>query len=160
MSAHAKCKSGFDQLINKSADIFQALSHPLRLAMCLELIAAERSVSQLCDSLDQPQHSISQHLALLRKQHLVTARKVSRQVFYSIEDNQVRDILMGVTASLGTASLGTASLGAASLGAASLGTASAAGGNGSQAAVASEAGKFSTVFRPSVKLWSGHERVG
>lgn len=155
MSAHAKCKSSFDQLINKSADIFQALSHPLRLAMCLELFEAERSVSQLCDSLDQPQHSISQHLALLRKQHLVTARKVSRQVFYSIEDNQVRDILMGVTASLGTDSLG-----AASLGAASLGTGGAAGGNGSQAAVASEAGKFSTVFRPSVKLWSGHERVG
>jgi DNA-binding transcriptional ArsR family regulator len=140
MSAHAKCKSSFDQLINKSADIFQALSHPLRLAMCLELFEAERSVSQLCDSLDQPQHSISQHLALLRKQQLVTARKVSRQVFYSIEDSQVRDILMGVTASLGTG--GTA------------------GGNANQAAVASEAGKFSTVFRPSVKLWSGHERVG
>ena len=145
MSAHAKCKSSFDQLINKSADIFQALSHPLRLAMCLELFEAERSVSQLCDNLDQAQHSISQHLALLRKQQLVTARKVSRQVFYSIEDSQVRDILMGVTASLGTASLGTG------------GT---AGGNANQAAVASEAGKFSTVFRPSVKLWSGHEKVG
>jgi DNA-binding transcriptional ArsR family regulator len=145
MSAHAKCKSGFDQLINKSADIFQALSHPLRLAMCLELIEAERSVSQLCDSLHQPQHSISQHLALLRKQQLVTARKVSRQVFYSIEDSQVRDILTGVTASLGKASLGTGG---------------AAAGEANQAAVASEAGKFSTVFRPSVKLWSGHERVG
>ena len=145
MSAHAKCKSGFDQLINKSADIFQALSHPLRLAMCLELIEAERSVSQLCDSLHQPQHSISQHLALLRKQQLVTARKVSRRVFYSIEDSQVRDILTGVTASLGKASLGTGG---------------AAAGEANQAAVASEAGKFSTVFRPSVKLWSGHERVG
>jgi DNA-binding transcriptional ArsR family regulator len=145
MSAHAKCKSGFDQLINKSADIFQALSHPLRLAMCLELIEAERSVSQLCDSLHQPQHSISQHLALLRKQQLVTARKVSRQVFYSIEDSQVRDILTGVTASLGKASLGTGG---------------AAAGDANQAAVASEAGKFSTVFKPSVKLWSGHERVG
>ena len=145
MSAHAKCKSSFDQLINKSADIFQALSHPLRLAMCLELFEAERSVSQLCDSLDQPQHSISQHLALLRKQQLVTARKVSRQVFYSIEDSQVRDILTGVTASLGKASLGTGG---------------AAAGDANRAAVASEAGKFSTVFRPSVKLWSGHERVG
>jgi len=145
MSAHAKCKSGFDQVINKSADIFQALSHPLRLAMCLELIEAERSVSQLCDSLHQPQHSISQHLALLRKQQLVTARKVSRQVFYSIEDSQVRDILTGVTASLGKVSLGTGG---------------AAAGDANQAAVASEAGKFSTVFRPSVKLWSGHERVG
>ena len=145
MSAHAKCKSGFDQLINKSADIFQALSHPLRLAMCLELIEAERSVSQLCASLHQPQHSISQHLALLRKQQLVTARKVSRQVFYSIEDSQVRDILTGVTASLGKVSLGTGG---------------AAAGDANRAAVASEAGKFSTVFRPSVKLWSGHERVG
>ena len=145
MSAHAKCKSGFDQVINKSADIFQALSHPLRLAMCLELIEAERSVSQLCASLHQPQHSISQHLALLRKQQLVTARKVSRQVFYSIEDSQVRDILTGVTASLGKASLGTGG---------------AADGDANRAAVASEAGKFSTVFRPSVKLWSGHERVG
>ena len=71
MSAHEKSKSSFDLLMNRASDVFQALSHPLRLSICFELSTAEQSVSQLCDSLLQPQHSISQHLALLRKQNVV-----------------------------------------------------------------------------------------
>ena len=90
MSAHEKSKSSFNLLMNRASDVFQALSHPLRLSICFELSTAEQSVSQLCDALCQPQHSISQHLALLRKQSVVNARKQSRQVFYQISDPQVQ----------------------------------------------------------------------
>ena len=89
MSAHEKSKSSFDLLMNRASDVFQALSHPLRLSICFELSTAEQSVGQLCDAMGQPQHSISQHRVLLRKQNVVKARKQSRQVFCQINDPQV-----------------------------------------------------------------------
>ena len=146
MSAHAKSKLGFDELINHTADIFQALSHPLRLSICLQLIESERSVSQLCIALRQQQHSISQHLALLRKQNMVVARKVSRQVFYSVGDPQVAKILQVIGAGLAELSDGD------------MRTARAAARPGKRQA-ASEAGNFATVFTPTVKLWSKHDKT-
>ena len=93
MSAHAKSKANFDELINKAADIFQGFSHPLRLSICLELVNGKKSVNQLCALLHQPQHSVSQHLALLRKQQMVESVKESRQVFYWVEDVHVLKVL-------------------------------------------------------------------
>ena len=144
MSAHEKSKSSFDLLMNRASDVFQALSHPLRLSICFELSTGEQSVSQLCNSLHQPQHSISQHLALLRKQSVVKARKQSRQVFYQISDPQVQKVLNCIKSEMvAVEPNGTA---ASSL----------AAGDVPQVAVASEAGRFSTVFKPSLDHWQRH----
>ena len=144
MSAHEKSKSSFDLLMNRASDVFQALSHPLRLSICFELSTAEQSVSQLCNSLHQPQHSISQHLALLRKQNVVKARKQSRQVFYQISDPQVQKVLNCIKSEMEAVEPNVAT--ASSLGA----------GDVPQVAVASEAGRFSTVFKPSLDHWQRH----
>ena len=144
MSVHEKSKSSFDLLMVRASDVFQALSHPLRLSICFELSASEQSVSQLCDSLCQPQHSISQHLALLRKQNVVNARKQSRQVFYQISDPQVQKVLICIKSELVADELnGTnAPLQAAS--------------DVSQVIVTGEAGRFSTIFKPSLDQWQRH----
>jgi len=145
MSAHTKIKSSFDLLMNRASDVFQALSHPLRLSICFELSTAEQSVSQLCNSLHQPQHSISQHLALLRKQNVVKARRQSRQVFYQISDPQVQKVLNCIKSELvAVEPNGTPS--------------SLAAGDVPQVAVASEAGRFSTVFKPSLDHWQRHDK--
>jgi DNA-binding transcriptional ArsR family regulator len=146
MSAHEKSKSSFDLLMNRASDIFQALSHPLRLSICFELCSAEQSVSQLCDSLRQPQHSVSQHLALLRKQNVVKARKQSRQVFYQISDLQVQKVLNCIKSEMVAAEPNGIS--ASSL----------AVGDVPQVAVAGEAGRFSTVFKPSLDHWWRHDK--
>ena len=146
MSAHEKSKSSFDLLMNRASDVFQALSHPLRLSICFELSTAEQSVSQLCNSLHQPQHSISQHLALLRKQNVVKARKQSRQVFYQISDPQVQKVLNCIKSEMEAVEPNVAT--ASSLGA----------GDVPQVAVASEAGRFSTVFKPSLDHWQRHDK--
>ena len=146
MSAHEKSKSSFDLLMNRASDVFQALSHPLRLSICFELSTAEQSVSQLCNSLHQPQHSISQHLALLRKQNVVSARKQSRQVFYQISDPQVQKVLNCIKSEMEAVEPNVAT--ASSLGA----------GDVPQVAVASEAGRFSTVFKPSLDHWQRHDK--
>ena len=146
MSAHEKSKSSFDLLMNRASDVFQALSHPLRLSICFELSTSEQSVSQLCDSLRQPQHSISQHLALLRKQNVVNARKQSRQVFYQISDPQVQKVLNCIKSELvATESNGT-------------NVSSQTVGDAPQIAVVGEAGQFSTVFKPSLDQWQRHDK--
>ena len=146
MSAHEKSKSSFDLLMNRASDVFQALSHPLRLSICFELSTAEQSVSQLCNSLHQPQHSISQHLALLRKQSVVKARKQSRQVFYQISDPQVQKVLNCIKSEMVAVELNRTT--ASSL----------VAGDVPQAAVASEAGRFSKVFKPSLDHWQRHDK--
>ena len=146
MSAHGKSKSSFDLLMNRASDVFQALSHPLRLSICFELSTAEQSVSQLCNSLHQPQHSISQHLALLRKQSVVKARKQSRQVFYQISDPQVQKVLSCIKSEMAAVEPNGST--ASSL----------VAGDVPQVAVASEAGRFSTVFKPSLDHWQRHDK--
>ena len=146
MSAHGKSKSSFDLLMNRASDVFQALSHPLRLSICFELSEAEQSVSQLCNALRQPQHSVSQHLALLRKQNVVKARKQSRQVFYQISDPQVQKVLNCIKSEMvAVESNGTT-------------PSSLAAGDVLQAALASEAGRFSKVFKPSLDHWQRHDK--
>ena len=146
MSAHEKSKSSFDLLMNRASDVFQALSHPLRLSICFELSTAEQSVGQLCDALGQPQHSISQHLALLRKQNVVKARKQSRQVFYQISDPQVQKVLNCIKSEMVAVEPNGTTL--------SLLVA----GDMPQVAVASEAGRFSKVFKPSLDHWQRHDK--
>ena len=146
MSAHEKSKFSFDLLMNRASDVFQALSHPLRLSICFELSTGEQSVSQLCNSLHQPQHSISQHLALLRKQSVVKARKQSRQVFYQISDPQVQKVLNCIKSEMAAVEPNGAT--ASSL----------AVGDVPQVAGASEAGRFSTVFKPSLDHWQRHDK--
>ena len=146
MSAHEKSKSSFDLLMNRASDVFQALSHPLRLSICFELSTADHSVRQLCDALRQPQHSISQHLALLRKQNVVNARKQSRQVFYQISDPQVQKVLNCIKSEFMAAEPNGAI-------ATSLPT-----GDVQQVTLAGEAGRFSTVFKPSFDQWQRHDK--
>ena len=146
MSAHEKSKSSFDLLMNRASDVFQALSHPLRLSICFELSTAEQSVSKLRNALRQPQHSISQHLALLRKQNVVNARKQSRQVFYQISDPQVQKVLNCIKSEMVAVEPNGTTLSLL------------AAGDMPQVAVASEAGRFSTVFKPSLDHWQRHDK--
>lgn len=64
--------------------IFHALSHPLRLSICLALKDEPKSVSQLCQLLDTKQYMISQQLSILRKADIVENKRQARQVIYSI----------------------------------------------------------------------------
>ena len=146
MRAQEKSKSNFGLLMNRASDVFQVLSHPLRLSICFELSTAEQSVGQLCDALGQPQHSISQHLALLRKQNVVKARKQSRQVFCQISDLQVQKVLNCIKSEMVAAEPNGIS--ASSL----------AAGDMPQVAVASESGRFSTVLKPSFDHWQRHDK--
>jgi DNA-binding transcriptional ArsR family regulator len=82
-----------DTLRRFKADIFQALAHPTRIAI-LELLAdGELSAGTLIDKLNMEQANVSQHLAVLRAKHLVSTRKSGNQVFYTVRDPLINEVL-------------------------------------------------------------------
>ena len=88
---------------NRAVEILQALAHQLRLQICVLLKEGSLSVSTICQQLNTPQHRVSQQLALLRASGLVAAEKQSRQVFYSIKDEQAKQIINIIIANKGAA---------------------------------------------------------
>src|SRR5882757_8412978 len=75
------------------ADIFQALSHPTRIAILEFLNQGELSAGALIEKLEMGQAKVSQHLAILRAKRLVSSRKAGNQVFYSVRAPLIHDVL-------------------------------------------------------------------
>lgn len=66
------------------AELFNVLSHPLRLRILIELRQGELCVNSLRERLGVRQSSVSQHLALLRAQNLIKERRHGRFVLYRL----------------------------------------------------------------------------
>lgn len=76
----------------KASDLLKALSHENRLLLLCILSEKERSVSELEQILSLRQPLVSQQLARLRYDNLVTTRREGKTVYYSIADQDVRRI--------------------------------------------------------------------
>ena len=66
-------------------DVLQALADPTRRAVFERLARGEASVSEITAGLAVSQPAVSQHLAALRRAHLVSDRRVGRFVYYRAE---------------------------------------------------------------------------
>jgi ArsR family transcriptional regulator len=75
------------------AEFFQALSHPTRIAIIEQLRDGELSAGALIERLGVEQANASQHLAVLRNKHIVVNRKAGNQVFYSVRDPLIIQVL-------------------------------------------------------------------
>ena len=75
------------------ADIFQALAHPTRIAIVEVLRDGELPAGKLIDKLGLEQANASQHLAILRAKMILVNRKVGNQVFYSLRDPVLIEVL-------------------------------------------------------------------
>ena len=85
-----------DALRTYKANIFRALSHPTRIAILEVLRDRELSARTIKEKLGLEQANLSQHLAILRSYQIVVNRKDGNQVFYSIRNRvllQVLDIM-------------------------------------------------------------------
>jgi DNA-binding transcriptional ArsR family regulator len=82
-----------DSLRRFKADIFQALAHPTRIAILELLSTGELSAGELIEKLAMEQATVSQHLAVLRTKQLVLNRKSGNQVFYSVRDPIIIEVL-------------------------------------------------------------------
>ncbi|WP_224405047.1 helix-turn-helix transcriptional regulator [Afifella sp. IM 167] len=76
-----------------ASDLLKALSHETRLLLLCLLSDGEKSVSELEEMLTMPQAAVSQQLARLRFDRLVTTRRDGRMIYYSIADEEVSRII-------------------------------------------------------------------
>jgi DNA-binding transcriptional ArsR family regulator len=75
------------------AEIFQALAHPTRIAIVELLRNGEMSAGQLIEQLGLEQANASQHFGVLRSKQIVVNRKEGNQVFYSLRDPVLIEVL-------------------------------------------------------------------
>ena len=75
------------------AEIFQALAHPTRIAIVEALRDGELPAGKLIDKLGLEQANASQHFAILRAKKILVNRKVGNQVFYSLRDPVLIEVL-------------------------------------------------------------------
>ncbi|MGE0768326.1 MAG: ArsR/SmtB family transcription factor [Hyphomicrobiaceae bacterium] len=74
----------------KASDFLKALAHENRLVILCLLSERERSVTELEGLLALSQATVSQQLARLRHEGLVTPRRDGRVIYYSLADETTR----------------------------------------------------------------------
>jgi DNA-binding transcriptional ArsR family regulator len=82
-----------DALRRFKAEFFQALANPTRIAMIDQLRDGELSAGELIERLGLEQANASQHLAVLRSKSIVVARRSGNQVFYTVRDPLIFEVL-------------------------------------------------------------------
>lgn len=73
--------------------LLKALANRHRMAILYRLIDAECSVGELAAHMSLRASTVSQHLALLRKDGIVAARRDGQTVWYAIASGQARQVL-------------------------------------------------------------------
>jgi DNA-binding transcriptional ArsR family regulator len=71
------------------AQVLKCLAQPRRLMILDYLRTGEKSVGELADLLGLSQPNVSQHLAALRAQEIVTTRREGNAIFYSLVDETI-----------------------------------------------------------------------
>ena len=82
-----------DTLRQFKASIFQALAHPTRVGIVELLKDGELPAGIIVERLGLEPANASQHFAVLRSKNIVVSRKEGNQVFYSVRDPLLIDVL-------------------------------------------------------------------
>ena len=76
-----------------ASDLLKALANRHRLLILCQLIDGERSVGELAAFLGVRDSTVSQHLAILRRDDLVDSRREGQTIWYSISSAPARDLV-------------------------------------------------------------------
>ena len=76
-----------------ASDLLKAMANRHRLLILCQLIDGERSVGELAAFLGVRDSTVSQHLAILRRDDLVDARRDGQTIWYSISSAPARDLV-------------------------------------------------------------------
>lgn len=75
------------------SDLLKMLGHPDRLMVLCQLNEGEMSVGDLSRNLNIKQSPLSQHLARMRYEGVVTSRREAQTIYYSIADQNVAQLV-------------------------------------------------------------------
>ena len=79
--------------VDLAVEVFRMLADPTRIRILWVLRDGERSVNDISELLAKPQSAVSQHLAKLRLARLVLPRRQGVQVFYTLANDHVRQLV-------------------------------------------------------------------
>ena len=82
-------KSGADM----ASELLKSLSNRYRLLILCRLSDGEHSVGQLAEFLGIRDSTVSQHLALLRREKIIAGRRDGQTIWYRIESTPARAVI-------------------------------------------------------------------
>lgn len=74
-------------------EFLKAMANRHRLMILCHLIGGECSVGELAEVLDLRDSTVSQHLALLRKDGMVATRREGQTIWYSVSSDPARQLV-------------------------------------------------------------------
>lgn len=75
-------------------DFLKALASETRQSMMLLFVdGQERTVGQIAEQVNLGQSTASEHLAILKRAGLLTARRQQKEVYYAPDGGRIRDLM-------------------------------------------------------------------
>ena len=81
------------EFLMELSEFFKVFGDGTRIRILQMLLAGEKSVGELAEGLQMTQSAISHQLRVLRQNDLVKYRKEGKTVFYSLDDEHVKEVL-------------------------------------------------------------------
>ncbi|MFC5384620.1 ArsR/SmtB family transcription factor [Aquamicrobium segne] len=79
--------------VDQASELMKALSNQHRLLILCRLIDGEKSVGQLAEFVGIRDSTVSQHLALLRREGIIANRRDGQTIWYRIESDIAREVV-------------------------------------------------------------------
>ncbi|QRZ14380.1 winged helix-turn-helix transcriptional regulator (plasmid) [Paracoccus methylovorus] len=78
---------------DEASEFLKSLGNRHRLLILCLLVQGEKSVGQLADFLGIRDSTVSQHLALLRRDRIIAGRRDGQTIWYRIESQPARKVM-------------------------------------------------------------------
>ena len=82
-----------DELLLRASEFYKTMSDYTRFKIIYALLDGELCVSDIEREVNMSQTAVSYQLKLLRASHLVKYRRVGQNVYYSIDDDHIKQIV-------------------------------------------------------------------
>ena len=86
-----------EEVLALAVEVLRVLAHATRLQLAWLLLDEELSVTDLAERIGRPVPATSQHLAKMRMARLVNTRRAGTQIWYRIENEHVRQLVIDAT---------------------------------------------------------------
>ena len=82
-----------EDMVYMVTEFFKTMSDPTRMKIICALIDNEICVQELSEAVGMSQTAVSYQLRILRGARLVKFRRDKKMIYYSIDDDHVKDII-------------------------------------------------------------------
>ena len=80
-------------MASHAVELLKAMANEWRLMILCQLSEGEKTVTELQNILGLSQSALSQHLAVLRREKIVHARKEAQSVYYSLAGEEATKVM-------------------------------------------------------------------